>query len=66
MWSEGLTAFREAGAGAVKAASGVHLYFRIAHRTQAARAAASNINAIPGPVVAKAKLGRARFSYRLN
>ena len=44
-----LAAFRDAGAGAVMAASGVRLHFRIAHRTQAARAAASNIKRDPRP-----------------
>jgi hypothetical protein len=51
MWSERL-ALSKARAGAVKAALGVLLYVRIVHRTRAASAAASNISAIPGPVVA--------------
>jgi len=65
MWSERL-ALSKARAGAVKAALGVLLYVRIVHRTRAASAAASNISAIPGPVVAQAKLGRGMLRKKID
>src|ERR1019366_6234691 len=58
MWSGRRESLPHAGAGAVTAASGVRSSLPGRAPDVAVRTAASNIKAPPGPVVAKAKLGR--------
>jgi len=58
MWSGRRESLPLAGAGAVTAASGVRSPLPDRAPDAAVRTAASNIKAPPGPVVAKAKLGR--------
>src|ERR1019366_890843 len=58
MWSGRRASLPHAGAGAVTAASGVRSPLPDRAPDAAVRTAASNTKAPPGPVVAKAKLGR--------
>src|ERR1017187_4611090 len=58
MWSGRRASLPHAGAGAVTAASGVRSPLPDRAPDAAGRTAASNTKAPPGPVVAKAKLGR--------